>query len=199
MVWTLLGGQSHAELLTSLFRDLSCSISLSVASERGWVIKFERSSGWCSRVFLCQAETNQQGTQFQRRNAQSHPQVSRNNLWESYWEDQGRPCQWDTHQESESSAINWKGGFRFDVRKKMFSLKTVKHWHWGLEGLCRFSAWRLSRPKLTKPWATWSDLRAGHTVRKNSDLSLELGSSAPFQPQQLSDSTNTAKQLSVLP
>lgn len=35
MAWTLLEGQSQAELLKSLFRDLSCSVSLSVASERG--------------------------------------------------------------------------------------------------------------------------------------------------------------------
>lgn len=72
---------------------------------------------------------------------------------------------WGACQENERTGINWKRGFWFDIRKKcsawgQSNTGTGAQWDY---------SWRLSRPNQTKPGATWSDLRAGHSASRSLD------------------------------
>lgn len=110
------------------------------------VLKFK---GWCSRVSLYHPARQANKKPSETHKGEMHSPIHK---WHRVICEKAtdKTKAGHMHARRVRSAINWKGGFRFDLRKKNVQPED-KHWHRGLENLCRFSPCRLSRPKTTKP------------------------------------------------
>lgn len=79
---------------------------------------------------------------------------------------------------------SWARKILINYKEKIFTVKVVKHWNWGLGRLGHLSPQRCPKRDWTSPWTTWPSFEVGPA------LSRELGYMTfrgPIRPQLLCD------------